>query len=332
MAIPDKVVVVTKRTPLQELTDRFGTKAQAKFYIQQAAQQAVAEGMAGAMAPAYEVYEQDDLLYQSAISRLRAAIPGSVRTQFIDSGYLPTFTFGTNDLVVVIGPDGLVVNTAKYLDGQPVLAVNPDPRTIEGVLLPFSVDQFRFALSLALTGKVNIRSLTMAEACLEDGQTMLALNDLFIGQRTHVSARYRIGCWGMYEDQSSSGIIVSTGTGSTGWFRSVVTGALQIKENLEYMDEPDVWEDPKAVEGDYRFGGTDRILRFAVREPWVSKTTSAKIVLGEVTAEEEIEIVSQMPQNGCIFSDGIEADYLPFNSGAVARIRVAKRRVSLVIP
>jgi hypothetical protein len=225
-----------------------------------------------------------------------------------------------------------VVNTAKYLDGQPVLAVNPDPATIEGVLLPFSVDQFRFALSLALTGRVNIRPLTMAEACLEDGQTMLALNDLFIGQRTHVSARYRIGIWDRYEDQSSSGIIVSTGTGSTGWFRSVVTGAMQIREHLESLGEPEFWDNPAAQEDDYRFDATRPLLRFAVREPWVSKTTGATIVLGEIEAGDELEIVSQMPQNGCIFSDGVEADYLPFNSGAVAKIRVAQRRVSLIIP
>ena len=39
-----------------------------------------------------------------------------------------------------------------------------------------------------------------------------------------------------------------------------------------------------------------------------------------------------MPQNGVIFSDGIEEDYLAFNSGAVARIALAEKKVHLLIP
>jgi len=55
----------------------------------------------------------------------------------------------------------------------------------------------------------------MARARLNDGQELLALNDLFIGRRTHVSARYALRVGDYVEDQSSSGIIVSTGAGST---------------------------------------------------------------------------------------------------------------------
>ena len=56
---------------------------------------------------------------------------------------------------------------------------------------------------------------------LDDGQTLLALNELFIGHHSHQSARYTISTGDNEERHSSSGVIVSTGTGATGWARSI---------------------------------------------------------------------------------------------------------------
>src|SRR4029434_1114874 len=66
------------------------------------------------------------------------------------------------------------------------------------------------------------------KAELNDGQTLYAVNDLFIGVRSHVSARYTISVGDKSEQHSSSGLIVSTGLGSTGWFRSLMTGAAKV--------------------------------------------------------------------------------------------------------
>src|SRR6476619_182251 len=129
----ENIVVLTRRTALQELSDRFGTRSQARFYIEQEAKR---QRLAHAeVAPSFAVYEGAEQTYQGALEQVREALPRGVRTQFIDSAFLPQFTFGEGDLVLILGPDGLVVNAAKYLDGQPILAVNPDPATIEGVLL-----------------------------------------------------------------------------------------------------------------------------------------------------------------------------------------------------
>jgi hypothetical protein len=40
---------------------------------------------------------------------------------------------------------------------------------------------------------------------------------------------------------------------------------------------------------------------------------------------------SQIPDQGVIFSDGVEADYLTFNSGAIAKVQIAERKTFLVI-
>jgi hypothetical protein len=164
-----------------------------------------------------------------------------------------------------------------------------------------------------------MREVTLAEASLEDGQRLLAFNDLFIGARTHVSARYRIGFAGGSEPHSSSGVLVSTGAGSTGWLSSVfnMSGAVARfgggQAGRSFRLE---WEDPRLV--------------FVVREPYVSRHSKAGIVAGMIESARELVIESQMPSGGVIFSDGVEADALDFNAGARARIRAAAQKTQLV--
>jgi hypothetical protein len=111
-----------------------------------------------------------------------------------------------------------MVNTAKYLTAQPILALNPDPQRVDGILIPFAVEE---AGEWAAAGRAAVRDVAMAQAALNDGQVLYAFNDLFLGPRSHVSARYRIEYAGRAEDHSSSGLIVSTGAGSTGWLQSI---------------------------------------------------------------------------------------------------------------
>lgn len=309
----DKLVIVTRKTALDELIERFNTRDQARFYI---------EHMGGS----FDEYQAAHDTYQRARESLRENLPRGVRSHWIDRSFLPTFTFGDSEVIVTLGQDGLVVNTAKYLHGQPLVAFNPDPQRIDGVLLPFTVGEANAALNLVLKGQALQREITMAQAILNDGQTLYAVNDLFVGARTHTSARYRLTQGDRSEDQSSSGIIVSTGAGSTGWLRSIVTGAAGIAAAFSESTEA------LAARDRYRFDWEARTLAFTVREPFISKTSGADLVCGWITPDSPLKIVSYMPQNGVIFSDGIEDDHLDFNSGAIAQIGLADRTLSLVVP
>jgi NAD kinase len=310
-----KLVLVTRKTALEELVERFNTRDQARFYIDH-------------MGGRFDEYQAAHDVYHHALDSLHGAIPHGVRTQWIDRSFLPTFTFGQWDVVVILGQDGLVVNAAKYLNEQLVVALNPDPVRIDGVLLPFDYRSAGAAIALALesAGRKVWRDVTMALAVLNDGQSLLAVNDLFIGQKTHTSARYRIHYDQFEEEQSSSGIIISTGAGSTGWNRSIVVGASGIVQALAGQAEI------AAIRDQYRFDWEARYLVFNVREPFPTKTTGAEIVHGKIEAKKALEIVSLMPQNGVIFSDGIEEDRLEFNSGTTASIGLAERRLRLVVP
>jgi NAD kinase len=308
-----KVVIVTRKTMLDELIERHGTRSQAEFYLTNRGQ-------------AFSDIQNAHDLYTTALASLRDAVPDAVRMQVIDRGFLPTFLFGPHDLVVTLGQDGLVVNTAKYLDGQVIAAFNPDPGRIDGVLVPFRMQKARDALAGALRQQFPVRQISMARAQLEDGQSLHAVNDLFVGIRSHISARYTLTFDGCTEDQSSSGIIISTGAGSTGWFRSIITGTAAIAN---------AWVGGAAVqnlEKIYQFPPESRELRFSVREPFVSRTSSAQIVCGSIFENQSLEIRSAMPQSGVIFSDGIESDFVKFESGMRATIQLAEKKVNLAWP
>jgi NAD kinase len=127
--------------------------------------------------------------------------------------------------------DGLVANTLKYLNGQPVVGVNPDPERWDGRLLIFRVSDLAKVMPEVVSRKRPTKSVTMAKAALNNGQTLYGVNDLFIGPKTHCSARYLIRSGEASETQSSSGVIVSTGMGSTGWLKSLLTGAAAITQS-----------------------------------------------------------------------------------------------------
>lgn len=308
-----KLVVVKRKTMVEELVERHGTRGQARFLAENRG-----ESFAG-VEQAHETYEQ-------ARQALRKALPAGIRSQWIDRGFLPNFLFGPHELVVTLGADGLVVNVAKYLSTQPILAINPDPSPIDGVLVPVRIDAAAPALAAALAGGIPARRITMARARLDDGQTIDAINDLFIGIQSHASARYRIEYRRNVESQSSSGVIVSTDAGSTGWYRSVLTAAAGLA--TAHLGKKAVGN----LADRYAFDATARELRFSVREPFTSLSSMGTIICGAITGSETFDIVSQMPTGGVIFSDGMESDFVEFEAGMRARIGIADRCLELLWP
>ena len=302
-----KLVIVTRKTRLQELVERFNTRSQAKFYIEHAG---------GAFAD----YEREDDAYRSSLEVLQRSLDFEMPQQLVDRLLVPTFQFQKEDLVVTLGQDGLVANTAKYVGAQPIVAVNPEPGRFDGVLLPFLPGQARAAVRKVIESNARIHEVTLAEIKLQDGQRLLAFNELFIGARSHISALYRISCGKKSEVQSSSGVLVSTGAGSTGWLSSVFNMASGIARFCGQTE-------PKPI----RMAWEDRHLIYVVREPFVSRHSQASIVVGMLEPGQELTLESLMPSGGAAFSDGMESDFLQFNSGAVATVRAAEQRAKLVV-
>jgi hypothetical protein len=218
--------------------------------------------------------------------------------------------FRVDDSIVVVGQDGLVANVSKYLEGQLVIGVNPDPATFDGVLCPHAPGDFAAALNWTRErhGGFGIQRRTMAEAVREDGQRLMALNEFYFGSRTHQSARYVLSVGEQSERHSSSGVLVVTGTGATGWGLSVA----RQRGVLEMLPKPE-----------------DRRLAWFVREPFPSVSTGVDMDCGETDGE--VVAVSEMGEGGVIFADGIESDYLEFVEGHRVTINVAEQTLNLLV-
>lgn len=304
-----KVILVTRKTRYEELVARYHTAQQAKFYVEQ-------------LGADFGDYEREHHSYRSALATVVGALEQHGRYQILDRAYLPNFLFAPDDVVLALGQDGLVANTMKYLDGQPLVGLNPDRSRYDGILLPFGASELPTLLPEILANARRFREVTMARAELTDRQVLHAVNDLFIGPKSHTSARYVIRHGDRTEIQSSSGIIVSTGLGSTAWMRSIVTGSAAIadavhrtKHALDYRPLP--WDSDH--------------LQFAVREPFPSVASQTGLVFGDIGRDDILSLRSLMPESGVIFSDGIESDFLEFNSGSEAKIGVAEKRGRLIV-
>lgn len=316
-----KIVLVTRKTRLMALQEKYCTLGQAKFYLEH-------------LGESFEVYEDEHRCYQQATQQATKTLATIGKVQQLERELLPTYLFHPTDIIVVLGQDGLVANSLKYLDGQPVIAVNPMPDMFDGILLPFRLTELQAVLLHTLeshtpeshtidsqgarTGsRIKYQSVTLAEATTNLGDRLLAVNDLFIGPQSHTSARYQLRQQEVQEEQCSSGIIVSTGLGSTGWMKSIVTGAQAICQRSGTAYQPKAWD--------------SRSLTFAVREPFPSATSQCSQIFGEITPQSPLQLTSRMAESGVIFSDGIEQDAISFNAGTVATITLSDKTGSLVV-
>jgi hypothetical protein len=305
-----RMVLVTRQTRIDELLQRHNTLGQARFIVE-------SQGLA------FDDYLAEDQVFKQQLTKLKGELEQVGRLHHIDRGLLPSYLFREDDLVLALGQDGLVANTLKYLAGQPLIAVNPDPARYDGILLPFLTEETPTIVKEVLKQGRSTQAITFGEVRLNDGQSLLAVNDFFIGVKGHSSARYEITLDHKRERQSSSGIIISTGLGSTGWFKSVVTGATRVAEAMGQTPTEPLHEQNIPWDSDFLF--------YSVREPFPSSYTGTELAFGRISKTNTMEIVSNMPADGIIFSDGMEQDYLEFNTGRIARIRVAEKAGQLVL-
>lgn len=316
----NKIILIHRRTRLAELVARFNTLDQARFYVEH-------------LGSDFSEYLIEDDNYNQSLTEVRGQLENLGRVQPLERAFLPNFIFGPDDVIVVVGQDGLVANTLKYLNSQPVVAINPDPGRWDGVLLPFKKGEAGAIVSDVFKNRRRHKDISLAEAELTDGQRLYAVNDLFIGPRSHVSARYILQSGKELEVQSSSGLIVSTGLGSTGWLKSILAGADGIMKAASALTGNEkAQENKKSLSKlDGSFSWSADYLCYSVREPFPSRTTGSSLVFGLVDEDRPLTVTSQMPSGGIIFSDGIEDDFLEFNSGQKARISVAEKKGRLII-
>lgn len=289
-----RAVFVTRESDYELLLARHATREQARFFLETRGQQ-------------IEALEDRDHQLHDALKQARRAVPDDWRQAHVRRPDLDRFLFGPEDLIVPVGQDGLVANVAKYLTGQPVLGVNPSPDLYDGILVRVPVRHLAEMLRAGAANRAPIERRTMVEARLDTGERLLALNEVFVGHRSHQSARYRIAVGGGQENHSSSGLIVASGTGATGWARSIM----------------------ESMGAHLPLGPEERAIAYFVREPFPSIATGTSLRAGKL-ADEPIEVTSQMNDGGVIFADGMEQDFLVFDWGRHLSVAPAAHALHLV--
>ena len=280
-----RLVVVYRRTELEELLERHATLDAVEFFLSERNQQ---------LGPLLAA----DRMQRRALDEIVVATPGDWRSALVERAQLSRFLFEPDDLVVVVGRDGLVANVAKYLGGQLVIGINPQGPG------PLCRDSLPTLSRFLREGEIPVEERWLVEAVLDDGQRLRALNEVYIGDRGHQSSRYVLAASGNREEQSSSGIIVGTGTGASGWLASLW------RQNHPAFALP---------------FPTSRELAYFVREPWPLGGEGAELVSGLMRDGEEIEVLSR--GRLVVFGDGLESDFLHLEWGQ--RVLVRRSRTSL---
>jgi hypothetical protein len=288
-----RIVIVSRRSELDELLARHGTLGAAAYFLRQRGRDLE------------EVTARHEAL-RAALTEVGAAVPADWRRGHVERADLPRFLFAPEDVVIAVGQDGLVANVAKYLDGQPVIGVDPEPGRNPGVLARHRAGG---VADLLRPGHRDGRERTMVVARLDDGQELYGLNEVYVGHSGHQSARYVLTTpEGARERQSSSGLIAGTGTGATGWCASIAR---------ERASAPAL---PAADEA---------ALCWFVREAWPSPATGVTQTAGRLAADAELELTSES-ERLVVFADGLETDALELSWGQRLRIGVAGRKLRLV--
>ncbi len=295
MTLAPRAVLVHRRTELQELVERHGTHGQAAFFLTSRGRR-------------IEEVESRHHLVQAAIATVAAAIPTAWRRGLVERADLPRFLFEPEDVIVVVGQDGLVANVAKYLDGQCVVGINAEPARNPGVLVPHPPEAAGALLAAAGRPAPPTAALTMVSAVTDDGQELLALNEVYIGSASHQTARYTLMTKEGREPQASSGLIVATGTGATGWCRSA------------WLERHSTLRLPAPA---------DQRLAWFVREAWPSPATGTTATEGELVAGQQLSLTAASDEL-VLFGDGVESDAVTLAWGQTARVGVAARTLNLL--
>ena len=302
MTLAPRAVVVHRRTEREQIVREQGTWEQAKF-------QAKLRKSAVALSAVAERFDAAE----SALQTVSSAIPSAWRRGAVEREDLDRFLFEPEDLVVVVGQDGLVANVAKYLTGQPVIGIDPNPGSGLGVLTRHRAGDCARMLQAVVDGRAAEQERTMVEAVVDDsasGLSLTALNEVYLGSPTHQSARYELTLPdGRSEAQSSSGLLAGTGTGATGWLLSAA------KERHSALTLPA----PEA-----------RGLGWFVREAWPSPTTGADLTEGVLEGDQELKVLVRS-ESLVVFGDGMEADRIQLAWGQTVTISPARRTLRLVV-
>ena len=212
--------------------------------------------------------------------------------------------FRNKDIIIAVGGDGTFLRAAQFVDNQLLFGVNSDIKDKEGFFMKSNKNNFENKIKKLIKGKARIKKLQRLEAYIGFKKIgALALNEFFIGpKKSYHAAKYVIQIDGKKERQKSSGILITTSTGSYAWAKSCCNKTLPLdSKNYQYV----------------------------VREPYEGKVfKNYGLKYGILNKNQKISIVSEM-LDGILIADSVSKEY-NLKNGSKATIRLSKNYLNAI--
>ncbi|MDO8622755.1 MAG: NAD(+)/NADH kinase [archaeon] len=202
------------------------------------------------------------------------------------------------DLIITLGGDGTFV-TAAQITNLPILSINSNLNKSEGALTKFKIEEKDKIIGLIKNKNWKIETFPAIEIELNKQKLQIyAVNEVYVGSYKHYhTSRYKIRYKNKEEEQKSSGILISTSTGSTAWYKSA--GGTPFKEQE---------------------------LKFIIREPYTGNIHKPTILNGTIQDEFEIKIKNRI---GVIVLDSEKE--IPVKENDNIKVRLIKDRIKRII-
>ncbi len=230
------------------------------------------------------------------------------KEQFVPRERLTKEIAGNAELIVAFGGDDNFKAVSHYADDTPVMGINSDPETSEGALTYFVAGGFESVAKNLREGKYKVEEWTRLEAEIDGNPATPATSEYFLGEskRTKMS-KHILEFGGKKEKQGCSGLLVSTGAGSTGWYSSAHRCRLG---------------------GSVTFPRTVDYAKFVATEPYMGRLYRYSMLEGVLKKGDELVVQSLNDNCGILESDSVDA--FEFNREARAAIRISDKPLRVV--
>lgn len=265
-----------------------------------------------------KVYSSHERQIQN-LEKLKQCLP---EAEYIFREDLVAFEPRPDQILVSLGGDNHFVYCARFAGNEPILAINSDPATSTGSLLYFDTDSFLKKLNrLKDSGQklsteiIRQEAWTMVEAELQypDGRiirTGPCISEISIRNAfPDAMSRYVLSLDGEPpEEQKSSGLLIATGAGSTGWFRNCLPPSIQRSSHAT-------------------FGREESVFRIVAREPGFKAGRKYRYRYRSLETE-QLKVISEM--DGEFTVDAHEERRFPFPPATQAIIQLSEQRLHVV--
>jgi NAD+ kinase len=206
-------------------------------------------------------------------------------------------------LVLTLGGDGTFLSTAHFIDNQLILGINDNPKRSEGYLTTATLKTLDKKLQQISKNKIKIKEYTREKVNIIKKDCCIitehALNETYFGNiNPHHPSNYKMIYKNKKESQRSSGVLITTGTGSTAWYKAM---------------------------GGRKYSKVKNQLRFKTRELFSGRLYKSKTKKGKISSKEKLTLISKM-NHGILAIDSIrtyeihEQDKIEISIGKPLRV------------